>query len=84
MTAQTKRQGYELGQAASTAFQISGRAVLFGAKRSEFELTFADLVHEFDTGDGDRGNSEPLQPKHWAQAKIDRSIILFNEVIQVF
>nr|WP_246729904.1 hypothetical protein [Methylocystis sp. MJC1] len=72
------------GHAASTAFQISGARVSF-AKRSEFELTFPDPVRELDTSDGDRGSSsEPLQPKHWAQAKLDRSMILFNEVVQVF
>ncbi len=61
-----------------------GRTGVFDANRSEFELTFPDPVHELDTSDGDRGSSEPLQPKHWAQAKFDRSMVLFNEVIQVF
>jgi len=41
-------------------------------------------VYEFNTGDGDRGVSEPLKAKHRAQAKFDRLMILFNEVIQVF
>jgi hypothetical protein len=33
---------------------------MFGAKPSEFELTFSDPMHEFDASDGDRGVSEPL------------------------
>jgi hypothetical protein len=41
-------------------------------------------VHEFDPGDGDRGVSEPLQTEHGAQAKLDRPMILFNEVIRIF
>ena len=47
-------------------------------------MTFPDPVHEFDTSDGDRGVSEPLQAEHWTQAKLDRSMILFNEVVQIF
>jgi hypothetical protein len=58
-----------------------GRPAFFDAKCSEFELTFPDPVHEFDPGDGDRGVSEPLQTEHGAQAKLDRPMILFNEVI---
>ena len=45
---------------------------------------FSDPVHEFDTSDGDRGFSEPLQAKHRTQAKFDRSMILFNEVFKYF
>ncbi len=61
-----------------------GRAAVFDVKRAEFELTFPDPVHEFDPGDGDRGVSEPLQTEHGAQAKLDRPMILFNEVVQIF
>jgi hypothetical protein len=41
-------------------------------------------MYEFNAGDGDRGTSKPLQSKHRTQAKFDRSVILFNEVIQLF
>ena len=58
--------------------------VVFDAKPSEFELTFPDPVHEFNASDGDRGVSKALKAKHWTQAKFDRSMILFNEIIQVF
>lgn len=58
-----------------------GRTGVFDAKRSEFELTFPDPVHELDTSDSDRGSSEPLQSKHWAQAKFDRSMILYGATI---
>jgi hypothetical protein len=54
------------------------RAAIFDAKRSKFELTFPDPVHEFDPGDGDRGVSEPLQSEHRAQAKLDRPMRLFK------
>ncbi len=56
-----------------------GRTCVFDAKHSDFELIFPDPVHEFDTSDDDRGSSEPLQAKHWAQAKLDRAMILFND-----
>jgi hypothetical protein len=61
-----------------------GRCLVFGAKPFKFELIFPDPAHKFDTGDDDKGIPEPLQAKHRPQAKIDRSMILFNEVIQVF
>ena len=41
-------------------------------------------MHEFDAGDGDRGGSKLLQAEHWTQAKLDRPVVLFNEVIEVF
>jgi hypothetical protein len=41
-------------------------------------------MYEFNTNDGDRGAPKPLQSKHRTQAEFDRSVILLNEVIQVF
>ena len=46
--------------AARTAFQISG-AVLPLMRSFERELTFPDPMHEFNTGDGDRGAPKALQ-----------------------
>ena len=56
-----------------------GRPAFLDAKRSEFELTFPDPMHEFDPSDGGRGVSEPLQTEHGAQAKLDRPMILFKD-----
>jgi hypothetical protein len=41
-------------------------------------------MHEFDPGDRDRRLAKSLEPEHRTQTKLDGSVVLFNEVIQVF
>jgi len=41
-------------------------------------------MHEFDACDGDRRMSKSLEPEHRTQPKFDGSMILFNEIFQVF
>ncbi len=56
------------------------------ASRSEFalcELTFPDSMHEFDAGDRDRRTPKSLEPEHRAQARLDGSVVLFNQVVEV-
>jgi hypothetical protein len=79
------RRGLALhdGQAASTAFQLSG-AVLPAVLNLRSELTPPDAMHEFDAGDGDRRMSEALESEHRTQTKLDGSVILFDQIIQVF
>ena len=73
-----------MGSSNENRIPDSGRLVVFDAKLSEFELTFSDPMYEFDAGDGDRGAPKPLQSKHRTQAEFDGSVILLNEIIQVF
>ncbi len=75
--------GVHWDQAASTAFPNLRRG--FGS-RSEFaqcELTLPDSMHEFDAGDRDRRMPKSLEPEPRAQAKLDGSVVLFNQVVEV-
>jgi hypothetical protein len=56
----------------------------FDAKLAEFELTFPDPMHELNGDGGDRGAPKTFQPKHWTQSKSDRSVVLLNQIVQVF
>ena len=80
----TKRRELDLGSCSENGVPDFGRPLVFDAKLSEFELTFSNPMHEFNTGDGDRGAPKPLQSKHWTQTKFDRSVILLYQVIQIF
>ena len=57
---------------------------MFDAKLVEFELTLSDPVHEFDAGDGRRGSSKMLEPEHRTKPQLDRSMVLFNQIVDVF
>ena len=41
-------------------------------------------MHEFDAGDRNRRTSKSLKPEHRAQTKFDGSMVLFNQIIEVF
>ena len=51
---------------------------------AEFELTFLDPMHEFNVGDRDRGAAEARQSKPWTQTKFDGSMVLFDQIGQIF
>jgi hypothetical protein len=57
---------------------------IFDAKLAEFELTLPDPVHEFDAGDRRRCSTETLEAEHWTEPQLDRSVILFDPIIQIF
>ena len=57
---------------------------MFDAKLVEFELTLSDPVHEFDAGDGRRGSSKMLEAEHRTKPQLDRSVVLFNQIVDVF
>src|SRR5580693_9121537 len=57
---------------------------VFDAKLAEFELTLPDPVHEFDAGDRRRCSTETLEAEHWTEPQLDRSVILFDPIIQIF
>src|ERR1700734_1602598 len=42
------------------------------------------MVHEFDAGDGRRGSSKTLEAEHRTKPQLDRSIVLFNQIVDVF
>ena len=54
---------------------------MFDAKLVEFELTLSDPVHEFD---GRRGSSKMLEAEHRTKPQLDRSMVLFNQIVDVF
>jgi hypothetical protein len=41
-------------------------------------------MHEFDAGDRNRRVSKTFEPQHRTQPKLDRSMVLFNQIIEVF
>ena len=57
---------------------------MFDAKLVEFELTLSDPVHESDAGDGRRGSSKMLEAEHRTKPQLDRSMVLFNQIVDVF
>ena len=57
---------------------------MFDAKLVEFELTLSDPVHEFDAGDRRRGSSKMLEAEHRTKPQLDRSMVLFNQIVDVF
>jgi len=57
---------------------------VFDAKLVEFELTLSDPGHEFDAGDGRRGSSKMLEAEHRTKPQLDRSMVLFNQIVDVF
>src|SRR5450631_636235 len=77
--------GWELGKESGGENRIPDfrRGFAFEAKLADFELTFPDPMHEFDAGDRDRG-APKAQSKHWAQTKFDRSMVLFDQIVQIF
>ena len=76
----TKRWGTLRGSGGENCIPNFGRSFAIDAELSEFELTFADPMHEFNAGDGDRGASKPLQSKHRSQTKFDRSMVLLYQI----
>ena len=51
---------------------------------SQRELPFADAVHQLDAGDRGRSIAELLEAEHHSDALLDASVVLLNEVVEVF
>jgi hypothetical protein len=77
----TKRSGALRGSCNENCIPDFGRTVVFDAKCSEFELTFPDPMHEFNSGDRDRGAPKALQSKNWTQTKFDGSMVLLDKIV---
>jgi len=52
--------------------------------RSFPSLIFPDPMREFNAGDAERGAPKALQSNHRTQTKFDRSMVLFDEIVQIF
>src|SRR6202034_4824294 len=47
------------------------------------QLTFADHVHELNATKGHGGRPERLEPHHRSHLTLDRSMVLFDDVVEV-
>ena len=47
-------------------------------------MTFSDPVHEFDAGDRRCGSPKLLEAEHRTKPQLDRSVILLNQIVEVF
>ena len=47
------------------------------------QLTFADHVHELNVSKDHRGRREGLEPHHRLHLALDRSMVLFDDVVEV-
>src|ERR1700733_1244823 len=61
-----------------------GRGLVLDAKLSEFELTLPDPMDEFDAGNRRCGSAEILEAEHRTKPQFDRSVILFDQIVQIF
>jgi len=48
------------------------------------ELSFADAVHQLDASDRRRSIAELLEAEHHGDALLDVSVVLLDEVVEVF
>jgi hypothetical protein len=61
-----------------------GSRVALGAQSTEFELTLPDPMHKFDAGGRRCGLVEMLEAEHRTEPKLDGSMILFDQIVQIF
>jgi hypothetical protein len=47
-------------------------------------LALADHVHEFDAGNGCCSRSKRFKTEHWPHHSLDGTVVLFDDVIQIF
>ena len=57
---------------------------VFDAKLTEFELALSEPVDEFDAGDRHCSSPKMLEAEHRTEPKLYRSVILFDQIIQIF
>ena len=80
----SRHQELAAAQAARTAFQISGAVLSLAPSFPELELTFPEPMYQFDAGDRRCSSSKILEAEHRTEPKLDRSVILFDQIIQIF
>src|ERR1017187_480806 len=62
----------------------SGRTSIFEVQPAEVELAFVDPAKQFDAGDHDHRRREPFEAEHRTNAKFHATVVLFDQVIQIF
>ena len=62
----------------------TGRSSAVNTQSPQIELSFAYAVHQFNAGDRDCRVAELLEPEHHRNALLDATMVLFNQVIEVF
>ena len=50
----------------------------------QHQLAFPDHVHQFDPGEGHSRGPEGFEPEHRSCLSLDDSVILFDNVVEVF
>src|SRR5271166_1690284 len=60
------------------------RASVFEAQAPEVELALMDPAQQLDAADGDRRGPEPLETEHRTKPQLDPTVILLDQVVQVF
>ena len=55
-----------------------------GTQRRKVKLLFLDLVNQFDTREGDSRMDEVLEAQHRPHPLFDATMVLFNEVMEIF
>lgn len=53
-------------------------------KFAEVELVFANAVEKFDAGDGDFRSSESLEAEHGTDPGFYPTVILLNDIVEIF
>jgi hypothetical protein len=54
------------------------------ARAINCELTLADRVHQFASGEHIASGAKRLEAQHWSGHAFDRTMVLLNDVIEVF
>jgi hypothetical protein len=58
--------------------------MIFELESTECELSFANTVKQFDSGNGDGGGVEVLETEHGTSSGFDAAVVLFNQLFRYF
>ena len=61
-----------------------GHSSAMNTEMSQRELPFADAVHQLDASDRGRSIAELLEAEHHGDALLDASVVLLNEIVEIF
>jgi hypothetical protein len=59
------------------------RSSTLRTQSAQSELSFANAMHQLDTGDRDRGVSKVLEAQHHSDPLLHTSVVLLDQVVQV-
>jgi hypothetical protein len=63
---------------------VAGCGANAGDRRKKALGTLSDPVHEFDAGDRRCSSPKTLEAEHRTEPQLGRSVILFDQIIQIF